>query len=314
VTTAADTTYGDRSSIQPSRQVTEHGEQEPMTVPQPAAPGLADSIDPGDESGDAFIDGPGVVEDADIEGRSLSLFEGDEGTLTYEQRCTLVFLLKHRYISAEQHPAEWRTLIGAQVQLRSRLNDLFLDLHIDAYAQIAFKRQAVPEGDGRFPTLLHDIAHTREETILLIFLRQRFRSERADGADAVLIDREELLDAVARFRPPDANDRSGDARKVENAILSLQRSGILLRTGDEQRLRVAPVIDVVLPLPRLQELLDTLLSLNGKPPAGGSGGPGRAAGLDLDLTGAPAPGAGPGEDLGWLDAAADGTSTAGERG
>ena len=314
MTTAADTTYGDRSSIQPSRQVTEHGEQEPMTVPQPAAPGLADSIDPGDESGDAFIDGPGVVEDAGIEGRSLSLFEGDEGTLTYEQRCTLVFLLKHRYISAEQHPAEWRTLIGAQVQLRSRLNDLFLDLHIDAHAQIAFKRQAVPEGDGRFPTLLHDIAHTREETILLIFLRQRFRSERADGADAVLIDREELLDAVARFRPPDANDRSGDARKVENAILSLQRSGILLKTGDEQRLRVAPVIDVILPLPRLQELLDTLLSLNGKPPADGTGGPGRAAGLDLDLTGAPAPGAGPGEDLGWLDAAADGTSTTGERG
>ena len=112
-----------------------------------------------------------------------------------------------------------------------------------AHAQIAFKRQAVPEGDGRFPTLLHDIAHTREETILLIFLRQRFRSERADGADAVLIDREELLDAVTRFRPPDANDRSGDARKVENAILSLQRSGILLRTADEQRLRVAPVIE-----------------------------------------------------------------------
>ena len=313
MTTAAGTTYGDRSSIQPSQQVTDHGEQEPMTVPQPAAPDLADIIDPGDESGEAFIDGPGVVEDAGIEGRSLSLFEGDEGTLTYEQRCTLVFLLKHRYISAEQHPAEWRTLIGAQVQLRSRLNDLFLDLHIDTHAQIAFKRQAVPEGDGRFPTLLHDIAHTREETILLIFLRQRFRSERADGANAVLIDREELLNAVARFRPPDANDRSGDARKVENAILSLQRSGILLKTGDEQRLRIAPVIEVILPLPRLQELLDTLLSLNGKPPADDTGGRSRAAELDLDLAGAPAPDAGPGEDLGWLDAAADDTSTTGER-
>lgn len=313
MTAAAGTTYGDRSSIQPAQQVTDHGEQELMTVPQPAAPGLADITGPGDESGDAFTGGPGVVEDAGIEGRSLSLFEGDEGTLTYEQRCALVFLLKHRYISAEQHPDEWRTLIGAQVQLRSRLNDLFLDLHIDAQAQIAFKRQAVPEGDGRFPTLLHDIAHTREETILLIFLRLRFRSERADGADAVLIDREELLDAVARFRPPDANDRSGDARKVENAILSLQRSGILLKTGDEQRLRVAPVIEVILPLPRLQELLDTLLSLNGKPPADNPGGRGRAAELDLDLTGAPAPEAGPGEDLGWLDAVAEDTSLTGER-
>jgi hypothetical protein len=288
-----------------------------MTVPEPAALDLAEDIDPGDEFGefssDGLIDGPGAVEDVEVEGRSLSLFEGDEGTLTYEQRCTLVFLIKHRYISAEQHPAEWHTLIGAQVQLRSRLNDLFLDLHIDSHAQIAFKCQAVPEGDGRFPTLLHDIAHTREETILLIFLRQRFRSERADGADAVLIDREELLDAVAYFRPPDANDRSGDARKVENAILSLQRSGILLKTADEQRLRVAPVIEVILPLPRLQELLDTLITLNGKAAADDTGGRARAAELDLKQVGAPAPDTSPGEDLGWLDAAADDTSTTGER-
>src|SRR5229473_7022514 len=270
MTAAAETAYGDRSANQTSQQVIDHGEQEPVTVLEPTVLGPACELESGDEFGedgsDAFVDGPGVVEDADVEGRSLSLFEGDEGFLTYEQRCALVFLIKHRYISAEQHPAEWRTLIDGQVQLRSRLNDLFLDLHIDLHAQIAFKRQAVPDSDGRFPTLLHDIAHTREETILLIFLRQRFRSERADGADAVLVDREELLDAVTRFRPPDANDRSGDARKVENAIVSLQRSGILLKTADEQRLRIAPVIEVLLPLPRLHELLDTLLTLNGTPP------------------------------------------------
>ena len=287
MTAAAETAYGDRSANQTSQQVIDHGEQEPVTVLEPTVLGPACEPESGDEFGedgsDAFVDGPGVVEDADVEGRSLSLFEGDEGFLTYEQRCALVFLIKHRYISAEQHPAEWRTLIDGQVQLRSRLNDLFLDLHIDLHAQIAFKRQAVPDSDGRFPTLLHDIAHTREETILLIFLRQRFRSERADGADAVLVDREELLDAVTRFRPPDANDRSGDARKVENAILSLQRSGILLKTADEQRLRIAPVIEVLLPLPRLHELLDTLLTLNGPPPADDIDGADRAAEHDLDL-------------------------------
>ena len=162
------------------------------------------------------------------EGRSLSLFEGDEGTLTYEQRCTARLYSSTATSAPSSTRPSGAPSSSAQVQLRSRLNDLFLDLHIDRAAQIAFKRQAVPEGDGRFPTLLHDIAHTREETILLIFLRQRFRSERADGADAVLLDREELLYAVTRFRPPDANDRSGD-RKVENAILSLQRSGICSR-------------------------------------------------------------------------------------
>jgi hypothetical protein len=316
MTAAADTTHGDRGSIPVSQQATGPGEEEQLTVLEPSAPGPEDETEFGDEFsevGNDPFEGPGAVEDAEVEGRSLSLFEGDEGTFTYEQRCALVFLLKHRYISAEQHPAEWRTLIDAQVKLRSRLNDQFLDLHIDPDAQIAFKRQAVPEGEGRFPTLLHDIAHTREETILLIFLRQRFRSERADGADAVLLDREELLDAVTRFRPPDANDRSGDARKVENAILSLQRSGILLRTVDEQRLRIAPVIDVLLPLPRLHELLDTLLTLNGTAPADDTDGVGSTAELDLDLDEVPPPHTGTGDDDGWLDAAGDGLDTIGDR-
>jgi Domain of unknown function (DUF4194) len=307
MTTAADTTHGDRGTDEPAQRAVDQAGQEPPSVPDPAMPDVIDDLEVDDEfgaaGGDAFIDGPGVVEDADVEGRSLSLFEGDEGALTYEQRRTLVLLIKHRYISAEQNPAEWQVLMDTQVLLRSRLNDLFLDLHVDPHAQIAFKRQAVPEGDGRFPTLLHDIAHTREETILLIFLRQRFRSERADGADTVLVDREELLDSVAHFRPPDANDRSGDARKVENAILSLQRSGILLKTADEQRLRVAPVVEVLLPLPRLHELLDTLLSLNGKTTAGTS----RARAVELDLGGTDEPTTEPSavEDLGWLAVADD---------
>lgn len=305
MTAVADTAYGTPSSTGLSQEATDGGDHDEVTSRGVAPDGTCETEpdEYNEVSSDAFIDGPGVVEDSGIEGRSPSLFEGDEGSLTYEQRCALVFLLKHRYISAEQHPAEWRILIDAQVRLRSRLNDMFLDLHIDQHAQIAFKRQAVPEGDGRFPTLLHDIAHTREETILLIFLRQRFRSERAAGADAVLVDREELLDAVIRFRPPDANDRSGDARRVENAIESLQRSGMLIKTADEQRLRIAPVIEVLLPLPRLQELLDTLLTLNSPGPADDTSDAGQAAGLDLDSADPP----------GWTDAAQDYTKTTGAR-
>lgn len=202
--------------------------------------------------------------DGDLESSSLSLFEGDEGGLTLDQRKALVSLLKHRYISGARLPTEWRTLVESEIVLRARLNDLFLDLHIDRSRQIAFKRQAVPEGEGRFPTLLHDFAYTREETILLVFLRQRFRSERADGADDVLIDREELLEQVAHFRPAHATDQAGDARKSENSIESLRRAGILLRTADEHRFMVSPVIEVLLPLPRLAELLDWLLGENGE--------------------------------------------------
>ena len=201
-----------------------------------------------------------AVEFSDGTATSLALFEGDAGGLTFAQRKTLVSILKHRYISAARHPAEWRTLQDAEPLLRSRLNDLFLDLHVDRTYEVAFKRQAVSEDAARFPTVLHDAAYTREQTILLIFLRQRFRSERSGGADEVFVDRDELPDHVATFRPVHATDRAGDRRKAENAVDTLLQMEILLRTADEHRYRVSPVIEVLLPLPRLGELLDLLLA------------------------------------------------------
>jgi len=211
-----------------------------------------------DDEPDEGVWNPPTLE-MDEEQTSLALFEGDEGGLTLEQRKTLVTILKRRYISAVQNPSEWRTLLQSQSLIKSRLNDLCLDLHVDQTYEIAFKRQAVREDGARFPTLLHNLPHTREETIMLVFLRQRFRSERASGADDVLVDREELVEHVSRFRPAHATDRAGDARRSENAVESLRRAGILLKTADEHRLRVSPVIEVLLPLPRLVELLDWLI-------------------------------------------------------
>jgi hypothetical protein len=225
-----------------------------------------DETEPTWSTGDSTWDASGP-EDSDVEeGASLSLFEGDEGALTIGQRKTLVLLLKHRFITADRQPAEWRTLLECEQLMRSRLNDLFLDLHLDRDHQVAFKRQAVPEGGGRFPTLLHDIAYSREETILLVFLRQRFRSERADGAEEVIVDREELLSQVATFRPPHATNVSGDRKRTDNAIEALKRAGILVKTTDDQRLLISPVIEVLLPLERLRELLDWLLAANGTTP------------------------------------------------
>jgi hypothetical protein len=200
---------------------------------------------------------------SDEEPSSLSLFEGDEGELTLEQRKALLLLLRQRYVSAAQHSAAWRTLLESETLIKSRLNDLFLDLHIDHRYELAFKRQAQPEGDGRFPTLLHDTAYTREETILLVFLRQRFRSERAGGQETVLVDHDELVDNVARFRPGHATDHSGDVRRAINAVENITKARVLLKTGDPSRFRISPVIEVLLPIERLGELLDWLLTRNG---------------------------------------------------
>ena len=201
----------------------------------------------------------------DSDPASLSLFEGDEGALSVEQRRTLVLLLKHRYISSALQPAEWQTLLKSQSLLKSRLNDVFLDLHVDLHYEIAFKRQALAEGGERFPTLLHDVAYSREETILLVLLRQRFRSERANGLEIVLVDRDNLVDNVAHFRPEHATDLSGDARKATAAVDSLAKARVLLKTSDPDRFRISAVIEVLLPVERLRELLEWLRVENNEP-------------------------------------------------
>lgn len=197
------------------------------------------------------------------EGTSLALFPGDDGGLSLAQREALVSLLKHRYISPSTYPEHWRTLIGASALIKSRLNDMFLDLHLDTTRQVAFKRQAKPEGGGSYPTLLHDLAYTREETILLAFLRHRFQSEQSAGTEQVYIERADLLDQVTRFRPATATDQAGNLRATENAIDSLIKAKLLLRTREDERLRISPVIAVLLPLERLAELHEWLIAANG---------------------------------------------------
>ena len=198
------------------------------------------------------------------ESESFSLFEGDEGGLTAgaaphpRAAAQAPLHLRRRCTRRSGAPCSPPSACS-----RRRLNDLFLDLHVDRHYEVAFKRQAVAEGGDRFPTLLHDVSYTREETILLVLLRQRFRSERANGHDIVIVDRDNLLDNVAHFRPEHATDRSGDARRASAAVDSLAKARVLLKTSDPDRFRISPVIEVLLPVERLRELLDWLVEQNG---------------------------------------------------
>ncbi|HZM74557.1 MAG TPA: DUF4194 domain-containing protein [Candidatus Limnocylindrales bacterium] len=198
----------------------------------------------------------GGWEDAERElTSSVALFEGDDGGLELPQRRVLVALLKQRFITSQSHPKEWKTLTANPRPIRSRLNDLFLDLHLDTGREVAYKRQVVPEGGGRFPTLLHDTAWSREETILLVYLRTRSRSEEAAGTSRTYVDRQDMLEHVATLRPAHATDHAADGRRAINAIESLSRAGLLIGASTADRFEVSRAIDVLLPLERLQELL-----------------------------------------------------------
>ncbi|WP_204164383.1 DUF4194 domain-containing protein [Nocardioides daejeonensis] len=200
---------------------------------------------------------------------SVSLFEGDEGGLEFAQRQALVTLLKQRFISARTHPRDWQTLVEHERVLRSRLNDLFLDLAIDRTREVAWKRQASSETGGRFPTLLHDTAWSREETIVLVHLRDRLRSGLASGDARVYIDRDDILDHIESFRPAHATDEAGDEKRARNAVLGIQKAGLLIGTAAEDRFEISEAIEPLLPLELLRDLLEALRAANETTPAEG---------------------------------------------
>jgi hypothetical protein len=198
-----------------------------------------------------------------VEGDSVSLFEGDEGGLEYAQRHALVALVKQRFISARTHPRDWQVLVEHERVLRSRLNDLFLDLAIDRTREVAWKRQATSETGSRFPTLLYDAAWSREETLVLVHLRDRLRAGLAGGDARVYVDREDVVDYVASFRPTHATDEAGDEKRARNAVVSVVKAGLLIGTASDERFEISEAVESLLPLELLTELLEALQRANG---------------------------------------------------
>lgn len=193
---------------------------------------------------------------------SVSLFEGDEGGLEYAERRALVTLLKQRFISARTHPKDWRALTENERLIRSRLNDLFLELQIDPVREVAWKRQATSETGQKFPTLLYDAAWSREETVVLVHLRDRFRAATAAGEERVFVDREDIVEYVAGFRPAHATDVSGDDKRARNAVSSVNKAGLLIGSPTDHRFEISEAIESLLPLELLKELLVSLQQTN----------------------------------------------------
>jgi hypothetical protein len=226
-------------------------------------------------------------EDDDANQTSLAMFEGDTGRLFPDQRRCLHALLKQRYISAERHPEHWAVLLSHQGLITSYLNDLFLELKVDRGSQVAFKRQAITETGDQLPSLLRDIAHTKEETSVMMSLRQRFFAQQQDGEDVVFVDGRALLDEVADQRPEHATHRAMDHKRAAKAIEVLSSAGVLLKTADPDRFRISPIIEVLMPMERLHTLGAWFMAQNGTntPVPDSAAGTGDAADTDdtLDL-------------------------------
>lgn len=207
-------------------------------------------------------------EDSSLLGTRPELFDGDVGSLSIDQRLCLIALLKNTFISSVEHPTHWQTLVADDLIIKGRLNDMLLDLLIDHDREVAYKVQ-IRDADGvsSVPPLLKAITYTREETVLMIFLRSRYTSDRADGQEHVWVEREEMHAHLENLRPEHATDKAGDSRRTQNAIASLTRAHILQGRQDAETFRVSPVIEALLPVTELQALAQWFAAQNADPEA-----------------------------------------------
>lgn len=193
-------------------------------------------------------------EESYLEDEGGNLWIGDRGNLDPKQRDTLVALLKKAFISSDDR-TEWATLTRDPRPIEVNLNNMYFTLAVDHRAEVAYVSPA-RTADKPFRTLVRDAPNSREETLLLIYLRERFRGATAAGETHVFTDAVSMLDYVERFRPDSATDRVGDEKRVVRAIEGLVTAGLLVKTADEGRFRIHRAIEALLPLSRLNLLLE----------------------------------------------------------
>jgi hypothetical protein len=191
---------------------------------------------------------------------STHLFPEDTGSLTLAARKALVLLLKRHHVWSWRHPREWVAILDHRDGSNSRLNDLFLELVVDEQREIAYKRQAGRDLGRVFTTLLHDSTYAREEAAVLLHVREVYLRELRAGNDSAYVDRAGLAEEIEYVRPPGTKDHKRADQYLDNAVTRLVKDGFLVSdrdaTGD--RLRISPVIEVLLTVERITAFREAL--------------------------------------------------------
>ncbi|MBO3087003.1 DUF4194 domain-containing protein [Cellulomonas dongxiuzhuiae] len=201
---------------------------------------------------DAEVRSGGFISPVAMEDDPAELFAGDTGTLDADVRRVLVRLLQRRFLLADRHTAQWRTLLENQQVVESRLHDLFVHLVVDHDRGIAYKRQ-VRSAELDVPVLLRDEPYTRAETLVLVHLRTVFQRERGAGETSARVDVEELEATALTYFDPDDTNVAAHQREIRTAVARLAKDGVI-EEESEGRYRVTSLVEVVLSTERLTEL------------------------------------------------------------
>ncbi|RME35914.1 MAG: DUF4194 domain-containing protein [Gammaproteobacteria bacterium] len=173
-----------------------------------------------------------------------ALFGGDSGRLPLEARRVLVQLLIGPSLDGRCHGHLWPALLQHRDLVRSRLNDLCLDLVLDADRQVAFVRQA-DTGDLEAPILLRRAPLTFLESALLLFLRGQLADAELRGERAV-VSLEEMMAHMQLYERQLNTDPAGFERRARAAIEKVKKNSLIgAIRNSEGRFEISPTLGLL---------------------------------------------------------------------
>ncbi|WP_294179460.1 DUF4194 domain-containing protein [uncultured Schumannella sp.] len=192
------------------------------------------------------------------------LWPGDAGVLAHQSRRALVSLVKGPYLARSQRRELWEALLADQESIRSRLNDMFLDLIIDLEQELAFVKPA--ELDDA-PEVVRTRTLTFLDTATLLVLRQALLLD--EGRGRVLIGLEEVAEHLAVYRK--SRDEPDFRKRVNASWATMLKLGLLHQT-DTERAEISPIVRYLIDGPRVATIQATYERLaDNAPQRNGSG-------------------------------------------
>lgn len=171
-------------------------------------------------------------------GHAARLWADDRGSLPAPARLALARLVRGPYLAAETDPDTWRALLTSEEPIRERLADQYLDLVVDADAEVAFVRD-VPTPDA--PRVVREVPLTFLDTALLLHLRGLLLDS---PGGRVAISRDEAADHLGAYRRRGGGSPMDFTRQLDATWARLVESGVLEPLSGD-RAAVSPVLRTV---------------------------------------------------------------------
>ena len=198
-----------------------------------------------------------VVEEADggDASGSVGLWEGDLGTLQEQSRRALLTLLKGPYLSGRDNPRLWTALVADTNAIRSRLNDLYLDLVLDPREEFAYTVRPERAESGA-PNALRTEKMSFIDTAMLLVLRQLTLT--SDAGERLIVGKDEVYDALSIYRTADQVTFRGNLNAAWGRMHAKYR---LLHKVEDDRSEVSPMVRYLVDEDRVKSLMETYAGL-----------------------------------------------------